>query len=154
MPQNPKNIRRLRRRFNQNQWFYSFCWLLPEADFVLSFFHRLVTILQSKTLIFQCRTQNPSPKSQNFRLRRTGLDTVTVLPPCSKIGKTREGKTVRGETVTISSDAIHRQNTPCCRMPRNKGGVMARGPTGQKSSPLRRDISPKQGGGGYDYEYH
>ena len=48
----------------KNQWFYTSCWASTAGGGkFLSFLHRFVTILQSKTLIFQWKTQNPSTKS-------------------------------------------------------------------------------------------
>ena len=47
--------------------FYSPCWASTAGGGkFLSFLHRFVMILQSKTLIFQCKTQNPSTKSPKF----------------------------------------------------------------------------------------
>ena len=53
--------------FTKNQWFYTSCWASTAGGGkFLSFLHRFMTILHSKTLIFQCKTQNPSTKSSKF----------------------------------------------------------------------------------------
>ena len=63
----PKNFGAFGADLTKNQWFYTSCWASTAGGGkFLSFLHRFVTILHSKTLIFQCKTQNPSTKSPKF----------------------------------------------------------------------------------------
>ena len=64
----------------------------------LSFWNSFVMILQSKTLIFNAKRRIQVPNPQNFRLRRTGLDTVvTVLPLIPAGGSGLQGKVPFGK---------------------------------------------------------
>ena len=92
MSQNPKNVRRLRRRFNKNHWdstagggkffelFASFCddFALKNVDFSM---------------------QNAESKHQIPKIFACGalvLIQLPFYPPYYKTGKNKGGKTVRG----------------------------------------------------------
>ena len=86
--QNPQNFRR---RFNQKTiGFIPPAGLLPpEAKKNWAFCTVLRRFCTQKRWFFNAKRRIQVPNPQNFRLRRSGFDRVTVLPPCSKIGKTR-----------------------------------------------------------------
>ena len=91
----------------KNNRFYTSCWTSTAGgENFLSFLHRFATILHSKTLIFQCKTQNPSVKTSKFSpAAHWSWYSYRFTPPYYKSGKNKGGKTVRGgKTVTISSD--------------------------------------------------
>ena len=92
MLQNPKKFGAFGADLTNNQWFYTSCWASTAGGGTfLSFLHRFVTILHSKTLFFNAKRRIQVPNPQNFRLRRTGQNFTPHLtgkkaPPSYKSG--------------------------------------------------------------------